>query len=55
VRLDFPDGWLLVRKSVTAEQITLRAEADTQARLDEILRMAANALPEAARKALLGE
>ena len=52
VRLDFPDGWLLVRKSVTAEQITLRAEADTEARLQEILKMAADALPEEAREEL---
>ena len=54
VRLDFPDGWLLVRKSVTAEQITLRAEADTAARLREILTLAANALPDGAGQALLG-
>ena len=53
VRLEFPDGWLLVRKSVTAEQITLRAEADTPERLRAILEMAASTLPEAAREALL--
>ena len=53
VRLDLPDGWLLVRKSVTAEQITLRAEADTPERLREILEMAASVLPEEAREALL--
>ena len=55
VRLDFPDGWILVRKSVTAEQITLRAEADTPERLQALLRLAANALPEKARNALLRE
>ena len=53
VRLEFPDGWLLVRKSVTAEQITLRAEADTRERLSEILKMAADALPDEAGKALM--
>ena len=53
VRLEFPDGWLLVRKSVTAEQITLRAEADTRQRLIEILKMAADALPGEAGKALM--
>ena len=52
VRLDFPDGWLLVRKSVTAEQITLRAEADTESRLREILEMAVSALPEGVKEAL---
>ncbi len=52
VRMEFDDGWLLVRKSVTAEQITLRAEADTEARLREILKMAADALPEEAREEL---
>ena len=53
VRLEFPDGWLLVRKSVTAEQITLRAEAETPGRLRAILEMAANALPQSARRAIL--
>ncbi len=47
VRLEFPDGWILVRKSVTAEQVTLRAEADTQARLDELLNLVRSAIPEA--------
>ena len=53
VRLDFEDGWLLVRKSVTAEQITLRAEADTEARLSEILHLAAGVLPVEARETIL--
>ena len=48
VRLDFDDGWVLMRKSVTAEQITLRAEADTPERLDELMAMVAQALPEGA-------
>lgn len=45
VRLEFDDGWALVRKSVTAEQITLRAEADTEARLEEILNLVKSVLP----------
>ena len=45
VRLEFPDGWLLARKSVTAEQLTFRAEADTPERLDEMIDMIASALP----------
>ena len=52
VRADFPDGWFLMRKSVTAEQITLRAEARTRERLQALLDQVAGALPEAARDAL---
>ena len=50
VRLEFEDGWLLMRKSVTAEQITLRAEADTVQRLKELLYMVADVLPGAVRE-----
>lgn len=53
VRADFSDGWFLMRKSVTAEQITLRAEACSEARLKEILSSVADTLPPEARKALL--
>ena len=49
VRADFPDCWMLMRKSVTAEQITLRAEAKTQAKLQELLESIAAILPESAR------
>ena len=52
VRADYPDGWFLMRKSVTAEQVTLRAEARSQERLTELLRALAQVLPEAARSAL---
>ena len=48
VRADYPDGWLLMRKSVTAEQVTLRAEARTEARLKELLSQVAAILPEEA-------
>ena len=54
VRFDFDDGWLLMRKSVTAEQITVRAEADTPQRLRALLEGVAEALPPEAGKALLG-
>lgn len=49
VRADFPDCWMLMRKSVTAEQITLRAEAQTEAKLKELLETIASILPESAR------
>ncbi|MBR1559711.1 MAG: phosphomannomutase/phosphoglucomutase [Clostridia bacterium] len=52
VRLEFDDGWLLARKSVTAEQITLRAEADDENKLREIISRVANVLPEKARAVL---
>jgi len=45
VRLEFEDGWILMRKSVTAEQVTLRAEADTPQRLSELLDMVRQVLP----------
>ena len=52
VRLEFPDGWILARKSVTAEQITLRAEAETPERLNALLEMVASVLPESARASI---
>lgn len=55
VRLDFDDGWLLLRKSVTAEQITLRAEADTPERLRDLLAFTASALPPEASAAILNQ
>jgi len=52
IRLEFEDGWLLARKSVTAEQITLRAEAETPERLNELLEIVASVLPESARESI---
>ena len=52
VRADFPDGWFLMRKSVTAEQITLRAEARSRERLQQLLDQVAAVLPESARDVL---
>ncbi|MBR1821886.1 MAG: phosphomannomutase/phosphoglucomutase [Clostridia bacterium] len=53
VRLDFADGWIMLRKSVTAEQMTLRAEAETEPRLRQLLELAAAALPESAQRVIL--
>ena len=54
VRADFDDCWFLMRKSVTAEQVTLRAEAQTRDRLNALLAEIAEALPEAARREIKG-
>ena len=48
VRADYPDGWFLMRKSVTAEQVTFRAEARTEKRLRELIEAVAQVLPESA-------
>lgn len=37
VRVAYPEGWILFRKSVTAEQITIRAEAQTKEALAALL------------------
>ena len=52
VRADFEEGWFLMRKSVTAEQVTVRAEAKTEEKLQEILREIAKTLPEAVQEYL---
>ncbi len=36
IRVEFEDGWALVRASNTGPNITVRFEAKTEARLDEI-------------------
>lgn len=53
VRLEMESGWFLIRKSVTAEQVTLRAEAETPEKLREILKTVASVLPASARESLL--
>ncbi len=45
IRADYSDAWFLMRKSVTAEQITLRAEAKTQDQLDALVDRILSALP----------
>ena len=52
VRMEFEDGWILMRKSVTAEQITLRGEAETPERLKELLYTVAAVLPDTVRKVI---
>jgi phosphomannomutase/phosphoglucomutase len=39
IRVDYPDGWGLVRPSNTSPVLTLRFEADGQAALDRIQRI----------------
>jgi phosphomannomutase/phosphoglucomutase len=46
VRVDFPYGWLLVRKSVTEECITLRIEANNEGNMQEIKSWILKVLPE---------
>lgn len=50
VRVQFADGWLLIRKSVTEEGITLRVEADDQIAMDRIKNLLADTLPEVREK-----
>ena len=50
VRADFEGCWFLMRKSVTAEQVTLRAEAQTEAKLRALLEEIAAVLPEYAKE-----
>jgi len=49
VRVDFGDGWGLVRASNTQPVLVLRFEATTQVRLDEIRKIIYEALNEAAK------
>jgi len=46
VRIDFPDGWGMIRASVTEPLFTLRFEAKTQPRLQEIIDILLSAFPE---------
>lgn len=46
VRIDFADGWAMIRSSVTEPLFTLRFEAKTQKRLGEIASLLFGALPE---------
>jgi len=39
IRVDYPDGWGLVRPSNTSPVLTLRFEADGQSALDRIQRV----------------
>lgn len=46
VRVEFGFGWLLIRKSVTEEGITLRIEADTEAQVGQIVDTLLRYVPE---------
>ncbi|HEY5585894.1 MAG TPA: phosphomannomutase/phosphoglucomutase [Ruminiclostridium sp.] len=46
VRVEFPKGWLLMRKSVTEESITLRIEAKDETILEEIKGWILKVIPE---------
>ena len=46
VRIDFADGWGMIRSSVTEPLFTLRFEAKTAERLGEIARVLLSALPQ---------
>lgn len=48
VRVELEGGWLLMRKSVTAEQMTLRIEGEDRAALERIARDLAKKIPETA-------
>lgn len=52
VRIEFNDGWGMIRASVTEPLFTLRFEAKTQERLAEITSLLLSALPEDVRKAV---
>lgn len=52
VRLEFDDGWGMIRSSVTEPIFTLRFEAKTRERLWEIQKILVAALPESIREAV---
>lgn len=49
VRIEFADGWGMIRASVTEPLFTLRFEAKTRERLQEIIALLLQALPESLR------
>ncbi|HAK75225.1 MAG TPA: phosphomannomutase/phosphoglucomutase [Sporomusaceae bacterium] len=53
VRIEFADGWGMIRSSVTEPLFTLRFEAKTDERLKEIITILLQALPEGVREAVL--
>jgi phosphomannomutase/phosphoglucomutase len=53
VRIEFEDGWGMIRASVTEPLFTLRFEAKTVGRLKEITAILLNALPPDVRVAVI--
>ncbi len=49
VRIETPDGWLLVRKSVTEQAMTVRMEAGNRDGIDALEGLLASAAPELVR------
>lgn len=54
VRVEFPDGWAMVRASVTEPLLTFRFEAKTPNRLHEIAGLLLAALPDELRQTVAG-
>ena len=52
VRIEFEEGWFLLRKSVTEQAMTYRIEASDKQSLEMIKRIVGEAVPEL-KKALL--
>lgn len=48
VRVDFPQGWALVRASVTEDKVTLRFEGDSEPGLKGVVQLFAERMPEVA-------
>lgn len=55
VRIEFEDGWAMIRSSVTEPLFTLRFEAKSKARLKAIADILISALPERVRHAVLAK
>jgi len=55
VRIEFSDGWGMIRSSVTEPLFTLRFEAKSASRLQQISTILLAALPEYIRRAVLAE
>ena len=53
VRIDFADGWAMIRSSVTEPLFTLRFEAKSSERLEEISMILTDALPDKIKTAVL--
>lgn len=55
VRIEFNDGWAMIRSSVTEPLFTLRFEAKTKQRLNEIAEILISALPDAVQQSVLAK
>lgn len=55
VRIEFEDGWGMIRASVTEPLFTLRFEARTKARLKEIANILISAMPENVKQTVLAK